>query len=432
MDSFVNKILPGFNDGQKLGKSLLNGLGVLTAVFGATVLVPIILGIDAAPVLLALGIGSIIAIILTKGEVPYFLSSSFAFIAAATWSLSSFGQAVTAGSIILSSVPYFILAIIIKFVGPNFLKKIFSPVILGSTVLAIATSLMPTAISSATQLNGEYSLAAILISLIILAIIIVAQFVLKLPSVAVLIGIGAGYIICLIVDATGLLGDVTLINFTTQDFFVNPLASWPGIEFNPSSFIPFMLLSLSTMSEHLSDIAAIGSVTGKDYYQTPGLQRTLTADGIGNLISGLFGNPVTSTTYGENTGWVAISKEYSTKNQFVAGIYLILLSFLGLFSAFLGSIPSVVIGAVSIVLYGLIAAAGLGLMVRAKVDFNQARNLIICSVVLSIAIGGFVLKIGEGDQAFELSSIACGTLIGIILHLILPPEKPSEEKVIEP
>jgi uracil permease len=180
-----------------------------------------------------------------------------------------------------------------------------------------------------------------------------------------------------------------------------------------------MILSISTMSEHLSDIAAIGAVTGKDYYADPGVHRTLIADGIGNMISGLLGNPVSSTTYGENTGWCNLSKEFSTKNQLTAGIFLILLSFLGYFSAFLGSIPWVVIGAVSLVLYGMIAAAGLSLLVRNQIDFNIPRNLVIASIVLSLAIGGFVLKIGD----FTLSSIACGTIVGVILNLIIPEKK---------
>jgi uracil permease len=397
-------------DDQSIGKSLINGLGVLTAVFGATVLVPILLGINASPVLLALGIGSILALLITGFKVPYFLSSSFAFIAAAQWSLGQFGMAVTAGSIIMSGIPYLLLALFIKYAGVEWIKKIFSPVILGCTVLAIATSLMPTAINSATQINGEYSLLAVGVSVIVLAIVLIFQFVVKLPSIAVLLGIIGGYLICL---------PLGLVNFVSQPFFVNPLSNWVLPQFNPSSFIPFMILAISTMSEHLSDIAAIGAVTGKDYYRDPGVHKTLISDGLGNMICGFFGNPVTSTTYGENTGWCAISKQFSTKNQLVAGIYLIVLSFFGLFSAFLTSIPWIVIGAVSLVLYGLIAASGLSLLVRNQIDFNIPRNLIIASIVLSIAIGGFTLNIGT----FSLSSIACGTILGIILNLILPKEK---------
>jgi uracil permease len=397
-------------DKQPLGKTLINGLGVLMACFGATVLVPAILGINAAPVLLALGIGVILALIITGFKVPYFLSSSFAFIAAAQWSLAEFGQAVTAGSIIMSGIPYLILALLIKIIGIKAIQKAFSPVVLGCTVLAIATSLMPVAIGSATTLGGVYSLKAVLISAIILVVILLTQFKLKLASVSVLVGIAVGYIICYVMG---------LVDFVRPAFFINPLADWTLPRFNPSSFIPFMILAISTMSEHLSDIAAIGSVTGKDYYADPGVHRTLISDGIGNMISGLFGNPVSSTTYGENTAWCAISKEFSAKNQLTAGIFLIFLSFFGFFSAFLGSIPAVVIGAVSLVLYGMIAAAGLSLLVRNQVDFNIPRNLIIASIVLSLAIGGFVLQIGD----FQLSSIACGTIAGIILNLVIPEKK---------
>jgi uracil permease len=397
-------------DGQGLGKSLLNGLGVLTACFGATVLVPAILGINAAPVLLALGVGVILALVITKFKVPYFLSSSFAFIAAAQWSLAEFGQAVTAGSIIMSGIPYFVLALIVKTAGIKVIKRAFGPIVLGATVLAIATSLMPVAISSATTLGGAYSLKAIFITLIVIVTVILAQFALKLPSVSVLVGIVVGYVISL---AFG------IVEFTSAPIVANPLAGWVAPQFVASSFIPFMLLAISTMSEHLSDIAAIGAIANKDFYDDPGVHRTLVADGLGNMISGLFGNPVSSTTYGENSSWCALSREFSTKNQLTAGIYLILLSFVGIFSAFLASIPSVVIGAISLVLYGMIAAAGLSLFVRNNVDFTSPRNLVIVSIVLSLAIGGFVLKIGD----FQLSSIACGTIVGVILNLVLPESK---------
>jgi uracil permease len=397
-------------DKQPLGKSLINGFGVLMSVFGATVLVPAILHVNAAPLLLALGIGSILALVITGFKVNYFLSSSFAFLGAAVWSLESFGPAVTSGSIIMSGIPYLILALIIKLIGVKAIQKVFSPVVLGCTVLAIATSLMPVAISNATHLNGLYSLKAVGISSIILVIVLLCTFKLKLPSLAVVIGMISGYIICYFFG---------LVEFTRPSFFINPLADWQVPQFNPSSFIPFMILAISTMAEHLSDIAAIGAVTGKDYYSDPGIHKTLIADGVGNMISGLFGNPASSTTYGENTAWVNLSKEFSTKNQLTAGIFFIILSFLGFFSAFLGSIPQVVIGSVSLVLYGMIASAGLSLLVRNQIDFNIPRNLVIASIVLSLAIGGFTLNIGD----FQLSSIACGTIAGILLNLIIPEKK---------
>jgi uracil permease len=321
--------------------------------------------------------------------------------------LQQFGPAVTSGSIILSGVPYLLLALLIKFIGINPIRRAFSPVVLGCTVLAIATSLMPTAINSMTTIGGVYSLKAVSISAVILVIVLLCTFKFKLPSIAVVIGMIAGYIIC---EFMG------LVDFVTPKFFINPLADWQVPQFNPSSFIPFMILSVSTMSEHLSDIAAIGAVTGKDYYKDPGIHKTLIADGIGNMISGFMGNPVTSTTYGENTGWCSLSKEFSTKNQLTAGLFLILLSFFGFFSAFLGSIPWVVIGAVSLVLYGMIAAAGLSLLVRNQIDFNIPRNLIIAAIVLSLSIGGFKLVVGD----FSLSPIACGTLVGVLLNLIIP------------
>jgi uracil permease len=404
------EIFNGLKDGQGLRKSLLNGLGVLMSCLGATVLVPALLGINAAPVLLALGIGVIVALLITGFKIPYFLSSSFAFIAAAQLSLQQFGPAVTAGSIMLSGIPYFLLAILVKTIGIKAIQKAFSPVVLGCTVLAIATSLMPVAVSSMTQLNGEYSLKAILISALVLFIVLVCTFRFKMPSIAVLVGIAGGYIVCALLE---------LVEFNKPSFFINPLNGWHAPQFNPSSFIPFMILSVSTMSEHLSDIAAIGSITGKDYYKDPGVHKTLIADGVGNMISGLFGNPVSSTTYGENSGFCNLSKEFSTKNQLTAGIFFILLSFFGYFSAFLGSIPWIVIGAISLVLYGMIAAAGLSLLVKNQVDFNIPRNLVIAAIVLSLSIGGFVLKIGS----FSLSSIACGTIVGVILNLIIPEKK---------
>jgi uracil permease len=310
----------------------------------------------------------------------------------------------------MSGIPYFILALIIKLIGTKAIQRVFSPVVLGCTVLAIATSLMPVAIGSATKLNGEYSLQAVGISAIILVIVLLCTFKLKLPSLAVVVGMVSGYIIC------ALFG---LVDFVRPTFFINPLADWQMPIFNPSSFIPFMILAISTMAEHLSDVAAVGAVTGKDYYADPGVHKTLIADGLGNMINGLFGNPASSTTYGENTAWVNLSKEFSTKNQLTAGVFFIVLSFLGFFSAFLGSIPQVVIGAVSMILYGMIAAAGLSLLVKNQTDFNIPRNLVIASIVLSLAIGGFTLNIGS----FSLSSIACGTVAGILLNLIIPEKK---------
>ena len=429
-------------DATKLGtgKMLVLGFQHMFAMFGATVLVPLITGLDIATTLLMAGLGTLLFHLITGGRVPAFLGSSFAFLGgyAAVAPRLADGSAnkemlpYACLGVACAGLVYLILAAIIKLVGVSKVMRFFPPVVTGPIIISIGLGLSGTAVDNC---SSNWMLA-----LIALAIVIVFNIWGRgmLKIIPILLGVVGSYIAALIV---GNLCGVTswAIDFTevaSADWFGFPIAlnstvlgvDWQNTDIIVSSIIAIMPIALATMMEHIGDISAIGATVGKNFIKNPGLHRTLIGDGLATTFSALFGGPA-NTTYGENTGVLALSRVYDPRVIRLAAIFAALLSFSPKFSALISSIPTAVIGGISFILYGMISAIGVRNVVEAKVDFTKSRNLIIAAVILVCALGlGTAATFTIGSFTISLSALAVASIAGIVLNAILPDKDYSFEK----
>ncbi len=391
------------------------------AMFGATILVPLLTGLSPSTALFSAGTGTLIYILITGAKVPAFLGSSFAFIPALTSIGSAYGMPYALGGAFCAGIFYAVVALIIKFVGTGWLDRALPPVVIGSVIIVIGLNLAPTAMDSAMYDNGTYSLVYFSIALVTLAIAIIATIFFKgfFNTLSILIGLVGGYLFTLIMGF--FFPAYHLIDFSivrNSDWFGVPTFAIPKFSFVP--ILTFIIVSLATICEHLGDTLVTSKVVGKDFYKDPGLHRTLTGDGLATAWAALWGGPP-NTTYGENIGVMAITKVYSVWVIGGAAVIAIILSFLHKFGAIIQTIPNPVMGGISMLLYGLIASSGLRTIVESGVDYKDKRNLTISSVILVIGIGGGMLqfKVG-GNFEFSLGGVALATVVGILLNLIIP------------
>lgn len=397
-------------------KRLLLGLQHTFAMFGATVLVPIITGLNISTALLMAGLGTLIFHLLTKGKVPAFLGSSFAFIAGyltvapVTNGVADPVQLAKAGGgIFVSGVLYLLLAGLIKAFGVERVMRFFPPVVTGPIIISIGLILSPTAIANA---QTDWLLAIVAIVIIIVLNIWGRGMAKILP---ILIGIFGAYAVALILQR---------VDFSTmQDvkLFAVPLHRENFAIFDLSAIITIFPIALATIMEHIGDISAISATVGKNYIREPGLHRTLLGDGIATMFSAFFGGPA-NTTYGENTGVLALTRIYDPAVTRLAAIFAIILSFFPIFSGLIRSIPTGIIGGVSLILYGMISAIGVRNLVENQVDFTKSRNLIVASAILVLALGfaSEGLSFVVFGTTVELSGIALAAIVGILLNAILP------------
>jgi len=392
------------------------------AMFGATVLVPLLTGLHPSSALFAAGIGTLLYILITRGKVPAFLGSSFAFIGPIIAVSAGFGVEYAMGAILISGGFYCLIAFIIKQVGIKWLDRLLPPVVIGSVIMVIGLNLAPVAMEQVMlDAAGEYALSHVLIAAVTLGIAIIAAVVLRgfFTVIPILIAIIGGYLFTLFM---GMISDAFLI----IDFSSVQEASWIGMasfqlpKFSLVPIITFLLVSLATIAEHLGDIMVAGKVVGQDFYKDPGLHRTLAGDGVATAFASFFGGPP-NTTYGENIGVMAISKVYSVWVIGGAAVIAAVLSFIPKVGALIQTIPGPVMGGVSMMLFGIIASAGIRTVVESGVDYTCKRNLTISSVILVIGIGGGKLLFPVADGlTFDLSGVALATLIGILLNAVLP------------
>ncbi|MBO7371282.1 MAG: uracil-xanthine permease [Bacteroidales bacterium] len=415
-------------DAQTLGrgKMLTLGLQHMFAMFGATVLVPVLTGLSMSATLLFAGIGTLIFHLLTKMKVPAFLGSSFAFLGGYA-SVVAMGadQGMSAAQslpyacfgVFCAGILYFILAALIAAFGVKKVMRFFPPIVTGPIIIAIGLTLSGSAINNC-QTNWWIALLAIVI--IIVCNIWGKGMIKILP---ILLGVLGSYIVAAC--------------FGLCDFSAVKEAAWIGFPFkmqdtvfavfkNPnwgllvSAIITIVPISLATMMEHIGDICAISSTVGKNYLGDPGLHRTLMGDGLATMLASLFGAPA-NTTYGENTGVLNLTKVFDPRVIRLAAIFAIILSFCPKFSALIGAMPASTIGGVSLVLYGMISAVGVRNMVDNHVDFTSSRNVIVAALILVLAIG---IKYGANDALpigfTSLSGLATAALVGVILNAILP------------
>ena len=407
------------------------------AMFGATILVPLLTGLSPSTALFTAGTGTLIYILITSAKVPAFLGSSFAFIPALIGIAEKYGMAYALGGAMCAGLFYAIVAGIIRIAGKNWLDKALPPVVIGSVIIVIGLNLAPTAMQSAMYNNGQYSLVYFSIAIVTLAIAIIATIFLKgfFNTISILIGLVGGYLFTLIMGC--FFPAYKLIDFTAvkeASWFGLPFLQkaadgsyfWLAPKFALVPILTFIIVSLATICEHLGDTLVTSKVVGRDFYKDPGLHKTLLGDGVATAWAALWGGPP-NTTYGENVGVMAITKVYSVWVIGGAAVIAVLLSFVQKFGAIIQTIPGPVMGGISMLLYGLIASSGLRTIVESGVDYKDKRNLTISSVIMVIGIGGGMLEFSVGQNfKFSLGGVALATLIGILLNLIIPITKKED------
>ena len=392
----------------------------LFAMFGSTVLVPILVGIDPSIALFSSGLGTLAHLSVTKYKIPAYMGSSFAYILAMQSLMKSDGIAAVAQGAVVGGLVHLIVALIIKFIGKDWIDKVLPPIVVGPIVMVIGLSLAGTAVNDAMNKNGVYNLTFLMIALVTLFSVIAFNMFGKgiISLIPILLGIIVGYVFTLIVQKiTG----TTIISFNEiakSSWLSVPHFDMMFIDYHfklyPSAILTMAPIAFVTMTEHFGHIMVLNSLTKRDYFKDPGLERTLTGDGIAQIIAGFFGAPPV-TSYGENIGVMAITKIHSVYVIAGAAIFAVLMSFIGKVSALIHSIPTPVIGGVSIALFGVIAASGLKILVENKVNFDEKRNLLIASVILVSGIGGLTFNVA----GVSISGIAFSTVLGILMHLIL-------------
>ena len=422
-------------DARSLGtpKMLLLGVQHLFAMFGATVLVPALTGLDVATALFFAGIGTLLFHLITGRKVPAFLGSSFAFIggynAIRTMADGSTNDALlpyACFGVACAGLVYLVVALLFKIFGAKKVMRYFPPIVTGPVIICIGLTLSNSAVNNCAN-NWWIALVAILI-------VVVANIFGKgmIKIIPILLGVVGSYVFAMIVDPAAranlaqLVGEAEWIglpvvwNKTALSIF--------GKEFDSSllvtSIITIMPISLATMMEHIGDISAISSTVGKNFVADPGLHRTLLGDGLATTVASLFGGPA-NTTYGENTGVLALSKVYDPKVVRLAAIFAVVLSFCPKFSAVIRAMPAATMGGVSLVLYGMISAVGVRNVVENHVDFTKSRNVLIAAMIMGLAIGvsnsaAGAISFNVGSVTISLSGLAVAALAGIVMNAVLP------------
>ena len=405
------------------GKGILLSFQHVFAMFGATILVPLILGMPVSVALFASGVGTLIYMIATGFRVPVYLGSSFAFITAMSLAMKELGGDVSAAQtgVILTGFIYVLVAAGVRFAGTKWIDKLLPPIIIGPMIIVIGLGLASSAVTNAGLVaDGNWKNALVAVVTFLIAAFINTKgkgFLRIIPFLFAIIG---GYLFALtlgLVDFT----PVLKANWFEIPGFYLPFSTGGAFEeynlyFGPET-IAILPIAIVTISEHIGDHTVLGQICGRQFLKEPGLHRTLLGDGIATSVSAFLGGPA-NTTYGENTGVIGMTRIASVSVIRNAALIAIALSFLGKFTALVSTIPNAVLGGMSILLYGVIASNGLKVLIKERVDFGQMRNLIIASAMLVLGLGGAILKLGP----VTLSGTALSAMTGIILNLILPYE----------
>ena len=416
-----NNLILDVSDVPTPGKWIILALQHVAAMFGATILVPILVNSMAGSEVLTIpvalftsGCGTIIYIICTKGKSPVYLGSSFAFITPMAVGFASAGTGGVLTGIMAVGILYMLVALIIKIVGKNWLEKMLPPIIVGPMIMIIGLGLAPSAVSQMglTESVNLKSIIVILVTFLTTAIVALkgTGFLKLIPFI---LGILSGYVVSMLfglVDFT----QIKNASYLSVPKFVLPFLSY---KINFGAIITILPVALVTIAEHIGDHTVLGEIIGKDLIKDPGLDRTLLGDGLATFVAGSLGGPA-NTTYGENTSVVGMTKVASVKVIMLAAIFAIIISFLGKLTAIFSTIPSIVLGSISLLLYGFISVNGLLVIVKNKLDFSKTRNVIICASMLVLGLGGAVLKIGS----LSITGMSLAAIVGILLNIFLPKE----------
>lgn len=421
------KLLLDINDKPPIFKWIVLSLQHVFAMFGATILVPVLVnnscGAEVLSIPVALitsGIGTLIYILCTKGKSPVYLGSSFAFITPMIVGYGIAGRESVFTGIMAVGLTYVLVALIIKAVGKKWINKLLPPIVVGPMIMIIGLSLAPTAIDEIGLNESSVSIKNIIVALT--AFLTTGFLAVRgkgfLRVIPFLMGIIAGYIMSMI------LGIVDYAPIASAGIIEMPKFYIPFIHYslNFGSILTIVPLALVTMAEHIGDHKVLSEIIGKDLLNEPGLDKTLMGDGIATFTAGLLGGPA-NTTYGENTSVVGMTKVASVWVLALAALIAIVFGFLGQLTAIISSIPSAVLGGVSILLYGFISVNGLKVLIQNKVDFENIKNVIIASSMLVLGLGGAAISIVKGDISLSISGMSLAAIVGIILNLIIKERK---------
>lgn len=403
------------------------GIQHVLAMFGATVLVPFLTGLNPSLALIAAGVGTLIFHFCTKRIVPVFLGSSFAFIGALTLVLKNEGIGAIKGGVIAAGFIYVLMSYLVKTFGVERVKSFFPPIVTGPIIMLIGLRMSPTALNMAGYANGKFDIKSLIVAFAVIITMVFITMMKKsfLRLIPILSAVIVGYIVATFLGMVdfSVVSQAKWIGLSAEaasDLFTIPKMSLTGI-------IAIAPIALVVFIEHIGDITTNGAVVGKDFFKDPGIHRTLLGDGLATIAAGLLGGPA-NTTYGENTGVLAVTKIYDPAILRIAACYAIILGFIGKFGILLQTIPLPVMGGVSVILFGMIASVGVRTVVDARLDFSNSRNLIIASIifVLGIAVDNIVIW-----QTVSVSGLALAAFAGVVLNKILPQDREIKLKNLD-
>ncbi|MBQ6285868.1 MAG: uracil-xanthine permease [Bacilli bacterium] len=422
-----SKMLLDVNDKPPVLKWLFLSLQHVFAMFGATILVPILVNKAAGSEVLSIpvalvssGIGTLLYILCTKGKSPVYLGSSFAFITPMAVGFAKSGKGSVFTAIMAVGLVYMLFALLIKIAGKKWLNKLLPPIIVGPMIMIIGLALAPTAVDEIGLNATSIPWKNIVVALV--AFLTTAIFAVRgkgfLKVIPFLLGITAGYIASMILGIVDYSGIASAKILSLPKFYV-PFVHY---KLNFGALLTIVPIALVTISEHIGDHKVLGSIIDKDLIEDPGLDRTLLGDGVATFAAGLIGGPA-NTTYGENTSVVGMTKVASVWVTGLAAIIAIIFGFLGQLTAVISSIPSPVLGGVAILLYGFISVNGLKILIQNKVDFSNTKNVIVASSMLVLGLGGAAISIITKNVSVSISGMSLAAIIGILLNLFIPEEK---------
>lgn len=405
--------------GQWVGLSLQH----MFSMFGSTVLVPILVGLNPGIALFSSGVGTLMYLLITRHKIPAYMGSSFSFIVPMMALMKSTGYPGIAQGTIAVGCVYLLVSLIVTMIGSDWIDRVLPPIVVGPIVMVIGLSLASTAAKDATLNGTHYDLRYFAVAMLTLLVTIAFNMFCKgfLGLIPILLGIVCGYVIAC------LFGIVDLAPVAAAHWFSLPDFQVPFVTYQPHFYWGAILsmapIAFVTMTEHMGHIMVLNELTERNYFKDPGLNHTLAGDGTASIIAGFVGGPPV-TSYGENIGVLAITRVHSVYVLAGTALFAVFFSFVGKLSALIESIPGPVIGGISFLLFGVIASSGLRVMIEDQIDFNKKRNLMISSVILVIGIGNAYLKLGQ----YQFSGLAVAAVLGIVLNLILPDEAASERK----
>lgn len=425
----TNKPILDVKDIPKPFQWITLSLQHLFAMFGATILVPYLVGLSPAIALISSGLGTLAFLLITKFQVPAYLGSSFAFIAPVIAAKAAGGPGGAMVGTFIAGLVYGLVSLIISKAGHRWIMNLLPPIVVGPVIIVIGLALSGTAVNMAMNnpVSGKYSMLHFSVALVtLIATIIFSIYAKKMLSmIPILAGIIVGYIYALVVGVVDFKPVLEAKWFEMPEFII-PFVSYK-VKFTWDLVLLMVPVAIVTLSEHIGHQLVLSKVVGRDYIKEPGLHRSILGDGTATMISALIGGPP-KTTYGENIGVLAITRIYSVYVIAGAAIFAIIFGFIGKITALISTIPTPVMGGVSILLFGIIASSGLRMLVDSKIDFGNKRNLVISSVILVVGIGGAVIKVSE---SLQIQGMALAAICGVLLNLILPGRETANENMLE-